>query len=106
MVTGMSAAALEPHRWSAQIEDDIYRDVVTRFAPFAAATRGAGACCGDAGRDRGHLRQLDLDGRARCWIVQAASKALDRLFPDLTSSISWRARSAMTGSTQSSCVTM
>ena len=26
-------AALVPYRWSAQIEDDIYRDVVMRFAP-------------------------------------------------------------------------
>ena len=35
------SAALESHRWSAQLEDDIYRDVVTRFAPHLPLVRAS-----------------------------------------------------------------
>jgi hypothetical protein len=83
MVTRMSVV-LEPYRWSAQVEDDIYRDVVTRFAPHLPLQRAAPA--------RPAATPAEIEGICDNWIwtaghdsliVQAASKALDRLFPDL-----------------------
>jgi hypothetical protein len=77
-------AALESHRWSAQLEDDIYRDVVTRFAPHLPLVR--------ASPRRPATTPAEIEGICDNWIwtaghdsliVQAASKALDRLFPDL-----------------------
>jgi hypothetical protein len=72
------------YRWSAQIEDDIYRDVVTRFAPHLPLVR--------AEPPRLAKTATEIVGICDNWIwtaghdsliVQAASKALDRLFPDL-----------------------
>jgi hypothetical protein len=71
-------------RWSAQIEDDIYRDVVTRFAPHLPLERAA--------PPRPAATRSEIEGICDNWIwtaghdsliVQAASKVLDRLFPDL-----------------------
>jgi len=75
---------LEQPRWSSQTEDDIYRDVVTRFAPHLPLQRTA--------PPRDALTPWEIEGICDNWIwtaghdsliVQAASKALDRLFPDL-----------------------
>jgi hypothetical protein len=75
---------LEQPRWSAQIEDDIYRDVVTRFAPHLPLERTAPR--------RDAVAAWEIKGICDNWIwtaghdsliVQAASKALDRLFADL-----------------------
>ena len=72
------------HRWSEVLEDDIYRDVVRRFAPHLPLVRTAPA--------RAAMTALEIEGICDNWIwtaghnsliVQAASKALDRLFPDL-----------------------
>jgi hypothetical protein len=74
----------EPCRWSARIEDDIYRDVVTRFAPQLPLERAAPR--------RPATTAAEVEGICDNWIwtaghdsliVQAASKALDRLFPEL-----------------------
>jgi hypothetical protein len=74
----------EPCRWSARIEDDIYRDVVTRFAPQLSLERAAPR--------RPATTAAEVEGICDNWIwtaghdsliVQAASKALDRLFPEL-----------------------
>jgi len=71
-------------RWSAQIEDEIYRGVVTRFAPHLPLERAA--------PPRPAATRSEIEGICDNWIwtaghdsliVQAASKALDRLFPDL-----------------------
>lgn len=71
-------------RWSAQIEDDIYRDVVTRFAPHLPLVRVVPR--------RPATTAAEIEGICDNWIwtaghdsliVQAASKALDRLFPSL-----------------------
>ena len=79
---GMSA--LEQYRWSAQIEDTIYREVVTRFAPHLPLERVAPR--------RPAATPAEIEGICDNWIwtaghdsliVQAATKALDRLFPDL-----------------------
>jgi hypothetical protein len=75
---------LEQPRWSAQIEDDIYRDVLRRFAPHLPLDRVAPR--------RDAVTPWEIEGICDNWIwtaghdsliVQAASKALDRLFPDL-----------------------
>jgi hypothetical protein len=72
------------YRWSAQMEDDIYRDVVARFAPHLPLQLTAPA--------RAAATPAEIEGICDNWIwtaghdsliVQAASKALDRLFPDL-----------------------
>jgi hypothetical protein len=77
-------APVEPYRWSARIEDDIYRDVVTRFAPHLPLQRAAPR--------RPATTPAEIEGICDNWIwtaghdsliVQAASKALDRLFPEL-----------------------
>ncbi len=79
----MGALTQQP-RWSAQIEDDIYRGVVTRFAPHLPLARRAAP--------RPAKTAAEIEGICDNWIwtaghdtliVQAASKALDRLFPDL-----------------------
>jgi hypothetical protein len=76
-------APVEPYRWSAWIEDDIYRDVVTRFAPHLPLERVA---------PRRPAATPEIERICDNWIwtaghdsliVQAASKALDRLFPEL-----------------------
>ena len=72
------------YRWSAAIEDDIYRDVVTRFAPHLPLERVAPR--------RAAATAAEIEGICDNWIwtaghdsliVQAASRALDRLFPEL-----------------------
>jgi hypothetical protein len=71
-------------RWSARIEDDIYRDVIARFAPHLPPQRIAPR--------RPAATAVEIEGICDNWIwtaghdsliVQAASKALDRLFPAL-----------------------
>jgi hypothetical protein len=73
-----------PYRWSARIEDDIYRDVVTRFAPHLPLERVVPR--------RAATTAAEIEGICDNWIwtaghdsliVQAAAKALDRLFPKL-----------------------
>ena len=75
---------VEPGRWSARIEDDIYRDVVTRFAPHLPLER--------VSPRRPATTPAEIAGICDNWIwtaghdsliVQAASRALDRLFPEL-----------------------
>jgi hypothetical protein len=77
-------SVVQPVRWSAQIEDDIYRDVVMRFAPHLPLKRLAPR--------RPAVTEAEMAGICDNWIwtaghdsliVQAAAKALDRLFPDL-----------------------
>jgi len=69
---------VEPGRWSARIEDDIYRDVVTRFAPHLPLERVAPR--------RPAATPAEIAGICDNWIwtaghdsliVQAASRALD-----------------------------
>jgi hypothetical protein len=76
--------ALPQYRWSARIEDDIYRDVVTRFAPHLPLERVVPR--------RAAATAAEIEGFCDNWIwtaghdsliVQAAAKALDRLFPEL-----------------------
>ena len=73
-----------PECWSARIEDNIYRDVVTRFAPHLPLERLAPR--------RPAATTGEIEGICDNWlwtaghdslIVQAASRALARLFPDL-----------------------
>jgi hypothetical protein len=78
-------AVTQQVRWSVQTEDDIYCKVVSpRFAPFLPLTR--------SGPPRPANTAAEVEGICDNWIwtaghdsliVQAASKALDRLFPDL-----------------------
>jgi hypothetical protein len=83
MIRTMSATP-ESDRWSAQLEDDIYRDVIARFAPHLPLQRTVPA--------RPVATPAEIEGICDNWIwtaghdsliVQAASKALDRLFPGL-----------------------
>jgi hypothetical protein len=70
--------------WSAEIEDDIYQAAVSRFAPYLPLTRSKPS--------RLAKTAAEIEGICDNWIwtaghdsliVQAASKALDRLFPNL-----------------------
>jgi hypothetical protein len=83
MIHNMSAA-LESYRWSAQLEENIYRDVVSCFAPHLPLERMAPR--------RPAATPAEIEGICDNWIwtaghdsliVQAAAKALDRLFPGL-----------------------
>ena len=80
---GMDTVSTQ-HRWSEVLEDDIYRDVVRRYAPHLPLVR--------TGPARAAMTALEIEGVCDNWIwtaghdsliVQAASKALDRLFPNL-----------------------
>jgi hypothetical protein len=71
-------------RWSAQIEDEIYHRVIARFAPCLPLVR--------SNPPRPVKTAAEIEGICDNWIwtaghdsliVQAASKALDRLFPNL-----------------------
>jgi hypothetical protein len=79
----MTGASL-PNAWSADIEDAIFRGVVTRFAPHLPLER--------ATPRRAVATRAELEGFCDNWIwtaghdsfiVQAATKALDRVFPAL-----------------------
>jgi hypothetical protein len=80
---GMDTVSTQ-HRWSEVLEDDIYQDVVRRCAPHLPLVRTAPA--------RAAMTALEIEAVCDNWIwtvghdsliVQAASKALDRLFPNL-----------------------
>ncbi len=70
--------------WSAQIENDIYQAAVSRFAPYLSLAHSK--------TPRPAKTAAEIEGICDNWIwtaghdsliVQAASKALDRLFPNL-----------------------